>query len=248
MKLLSKVAIVTGGASGIGEATVRRFVAEGATVVLTDVSSRGGDLADELARDGHVVRFAKVDVTREDEVREMIAEVVSEFGRLDIMVANAGIAQPPVPVESLTSDAWHQMLDVNLTGVFFSNKHAIAQMKRQGSGGAVVNVASILGHVGRPGATAYNAAKGGVVNLTRSLGVACAKEQIRVNAVCPGYIETPLIAGASAEGLAQITSLHPIGRLGRPEEIAAAVTFLASEDASFMAGASLMVDGGYTAQ
>ncbi|WP_454743263.1 SDR family NAD(P)-dependent oxidoreductase [Cupriavidus necator] len=242
------MAIVTGGASGIGAATVRRFVAEGATVVLTDLSECGELLARELAGAGHAVRFSRVDVTREHEVRELVAAVVLEFGRLDIMVANAGIAQQAMPVESLTSEAWHQMLDVNLTGVFLSNKFAIAQMKRQGGGGAVVNVASVLGHVGRPGATAYNAAKGGVVNMTRSLGVACAKEGIRVNAVCPGFIETPLIAGASDESLAQVTGLHPIGRLGRAQEIAAAITFLASDDASFMAGASLMVDGGYTAQ
>ncbi|KWR86631.1 SDR family NAD(P)-dependent oxidoreductase [Cupriavidus sp. IDO] len=248
MKLKNRVAIVTGGASGIGAATVRRFVAEGATVVLTDLSERGELLAHELAGAGHAVRFSRVDVTREHEVRELVAAVALEFGQLDIMVANAGIAQQALPVESLTSEAWHQMLDVNLTGVFFSNKYAIAQMKRQGGGGAVVNIASVLGHVGRPGATAYNAAKGGVVNMTRSLGVACAKEGIRVNAVCPGFIETPLIAGASDESLAQVTGLHPIGRLGRAEEIAAAITFLASDDASFMAGASLMVDGGYAAQ
>ncbi|WER48762.1 SDR family NAD(P)-dependent oxidoreductase [Cupriavidus sp. WKF15] len=248
MKLKNRVAIVTGGASGIGAATVRRFVAEGATVVLTDLSERGERLARKLAGAGHAVQFSRVDVTREHEVRELVAAVARDFGRLDIMVANAGIAQQAVPVESLTSEAWHQMLDVNLTGVFLSNKYAIAQMKQQGGGGAVVNVASVLGHVGRPGATAYNAAKGGVVNMMRSLGVACAKEGIRVNAVCPGYIETPLIAGAGTDFLAQVTNLHPIGRLGRAEEIAAAITFLASDDASFMAGTSLMVDGGYTAQ
>ncbi|MNN67026.1 2-(S)-hydroxypropyl-CoM dehydrogenase [compost metagenome] len=140
------------------------------------------------------------------------------------------------------------MLDINLTGVFLSDKLAIEQMLKQGGGGAVVNMASIMGHVGVAGAAPYNAAKGGVVNLTRSLGVAYASAGIRVNAVCPGFIDTPILDGAPDAAVAHIVAAHPIGRLGRPEEIASAVAFLASDEASFMVGANLIVDGGYTQQ
>jgi len=248
MRLKGRIAIITGGASGIGEAAAQRLLAEGASVVIADLSPRGAALAHGLAEGGGATAFIQTDVTREEEVGELVTQTVKRFGRLDIMVANAGIAQPAAPVEALSVATWQQMLDINLTGVFLSNKHAIAQMMRQGQGGSIINVASILGHVGRPGATAYNAAKGGVVNMTRSLGVTYAKHAIRVNAVCPGFVETPLLAGAGDEQLSGIVALHPIGRLGRAEEIASAIAFLASDDASFVAGSSLMVDGGYTAQ
>jgi NAD(P)-dependent dehydrogenase (short-subunit alcohol dehydrogenase family) len=248
MKLRKKVAIVTGGASGIGEATVRLFAAEGASVVIADRSALGQELARELGESGCDAHYRNVDVSSEHDVRELIDEVVSRFGRLDIMVANAGIAHPSSPVEEVGLEQWQQMIDINLTGVFLSNKLAIVQMKKQGAGGAIVNMASVLGHVGMTGAVSYNAAKGGVVNLTRSLGVAYAKDGIRVNAVCPGFVETPLIDRASGEIRARIVAAHPIGRLGRPEEIAKAVLFLASDDGSFVVGTSLLVDGGYCAQ
>jgi NAD(P)-dependent dehydrogenase (short-subunit alcohol dehydrogenase family) len=248
MKLRGKTAIVTGGASGIGEAAVRRFAAEGANVVIADMSPSGAALAQALADAGHEVRFARTDVTREEEVRELVAKAAAAFGRLDIMVANAGIGHAPVPVEQLELQTWQRTLDVNLTGVFLCNRYAIAHMKAHGGGGAIVNVASILGHVGMAGAAAYNASKGGVVNLTRSLGVSCARGGIRVNAVCPGFVVTPILDGADPARKAAIAALHPMGRLGTVDEIAAAILFLASDEASFMAGASLMVDGGYTAQ
>ncbi|QUN31632.1 SDR family oxidoreductase (plasmid) [Cupriavidus sp. KK10] len=248
MKLSKKVAIVTGGGSGIGEATVRRFVAEGAKVVVADITDRGAALCGELNEAGHEALFCRADVAQEGDIRHLIEQTVSRFGRLDIVVANAGIGQAAVPLEQTELDSWQQMIDTNLTGVFLTNKHAIVQMKRQQSGGAVVNVASILGHVGMAGATAYNAAKGGVANLTRSIGVACAQDGIRVNAVCPGFVDTPILDAAGEEKKARIAAMHPIGRLGRSEEIAAAILFLASDGASFMVGANLIVDGGYTAQ
>jgi NAD(P)-dependent dehydrogenase (short-subunit alcohol dehydrogenase family) len=248
MKLKDKVAIVTGGASGIGEATVRLFATEGASVVIADRSAAGGALARELTGKGFSVHACEVDVAREDEVLGMIDGAVARFGRLDIMVANAGIAHPGSPVEDVRMEQWQQMLDINLTGVFLSNKLAIAQLKKQRSGGVIVNMASIMGHVGMAGAASYNAAKGGVVNLTRSLGVAYAKDGIRVNAVCPGFVETPLIAQATDEMRERLVAAHPIGRLGRVDEIAKAVLFLASDDASFVVGTSLLVDGGYCAQ
>lgn len=248
MKLKNRIAIVTGGGSGIGEATVRRFVAEGAKVVVGDVADRGMALCRELNGAGHETLFCKANVALEDDIRHLVERTVDRFGRLDIMVANAGIGQAAVPVEQTGLDRWQEMLDINLTGVFLSNKHAIMRMKAQKSGGAVVNVASILGHVGMAGATSYNAAKGGVVNMTRSIGVACAKDGIRVNAVCPGFVDTPILDAASEERKLRIEAVHPIGRLGRVEEIASAILFLASDEASFMVGANLIVDGGYTAQ
>jgi NAD(P)-dependent dehydrogenase (short-subunit alcohol dehydrogenase family) len=248
MKLKDKVAIVTGGASGIGEATVRLFASEGARVVIADRSALGDKLARELSESGYDTFYSEVDVSREDDVRKLIDDAVNRFGRLDIMVANAGIAHPSAPVEEVGVDQWQQMIDINLTGVFLSNKLAIARMKQQNSGGAIVNTASVLGHVGMAGAASYNAAKGGVVNLTRSLGVAYAKDGIRVNAVCPGFVETPLLERASAEARARLVAAHPIGRLGLAGEVAKAVLFLASDDASFVVGTSLLVDGGYCAQ
>ncbi|MDF3882211.1 SDR family NAD(P)-dependent oxidoreductase [Cupriavidus basilensis] len=248
MKLKGKVAIVTGGASGIGEATVRLFAAEGARVLIADRSALGKKLARELVENGYDAHDCEIDVSREDDVRNVIDQVVSRFGRLDIMVANAGIAHPSSPVEDVGIEQWQQMMDINLTGVFLSNKLAIAQMRKQGSGGAIVNMASVLGHVGMTGAASYNAAKGGVVNLTRSLGVAYAKHGIRVNAVCPGFVETPLIDRATGELRTRLVAAHPIGRLGQAAEVAKAVLFLASDDASFVVGTSLLVDGGYCAQ
>jgi len=248
MKLKDKVAIVTGGASGIGEATARLFAAEGARVLIADRSALGKKLARELVENGYDAHDCEIDVSREDDVRKVIDQVVSRFGRLDIMVANAGIAHPSSPVEDVGIEQWQQMMDINLTGVFLSNKLAIAQMRKQGSGGAIVNMASVLGHVGMTGAASYNAAKGGVVNLTRSLGVAYAKHGIRVNAICPGFVETPLIDRATGELRTRLVAAHPIGRLGQAAEVAKAVLFLASDDASFVVGTSLLVDGGYCAQ
>ncbi|MFE5320213.1 SDR family NAD(P)-dependent oxidoreductase [Paenibacillus sp. NPDC056579] len=247
MRFANKVAVVTGGASGIGEMTIRLFAEEGAKVVIADFSDRGQTLADELRNGGKEALFIKTDVTKEDQVQAMVAETVKQFGRLDIMFANAGIAKDG-PAHMLTADAWERTIDINLSGVFLSDKYAIEQMLKQDGGGVIVNCGSIHSHVGKAGVTAYAAAKGGVKLLTQSLGIDYAKQGIRVNAVCPGYIDTPLIAGRNEAINEHLISLHPMGRLGKPEEVAKAVLFLASEDASFITGTSLLVDGGYTAQ
>ncbi|MGE8063561.1 SDR family NAD(P)-dependent oxidoreductase [Pseudomonas sp. NPDC089569] len=248
MRLDGKVAIVTGGASGIGEATVRRFVAEGARVVVADRTEQGAALVEELNGAGHQCLFQRVDVTQEADMRALIEATVKSFAQLDIMVANAGIGDLSVPSEKVTLENWRRMIDINLTGVFLSNQYAIARMLEQGTGGALVNTASIMGFIGRPGVAAYNAAKGGVVNLTRALGVEYAARGIRVNAVCPGFVETPLLAAAPEAQRNALASLHPVGRLAQPQEVANAILFLASDEASFVVGANLLVDGGYTAQ
>lgn len=247
MKLANKVAIVTGGASGIGETTVRLFAQEGAKVVIADFSPRGEQLAAELNEAGFEALFVKTDVTKEAEVKHMVHATVEKFGRVDVLFANAGIAKD-TPAHQLSMEDWQRTIDINLTGVFLCDKYVIEQMLAQGTGGAIVNCGSIHSHAGKAGVTAYSSAKGGVKLLSQTLGITYAKQGIRVNAVCPGYIDTPLIAGRNEEMNEHLISLHPMGRLGKPEEVAKAVLFLASDDASFVTGTSLLVDGGYTAQ
>lgn len=247
MRLENKVAIVTGGASGIGETTVRLFAKEGAKVVIADFSPRGNELAKELNQAGFDALFVKTDVTKEDEVKNMVSTTVEKYGKVDILFANAGIAKD-APGHLLSMDDWQRTIDINLTGVFLCDKYVIEQMLAQGTGGAIVNCGSIHSHAGKAGVTAYSSAKGGVKLLTQTLGLTYAKQGIRVNAVCPGYIDTPLIAGRNEAVNEHLIGLHPMGRLGKPEEVAKAVLFLASDDASFVTGTSLLVDGGYTAQ
>lgn len=249
MKLKDKVAVVTGGAGGIGAATVRIFVNEGAKVVIADFSERGKELSDELNEAGFDTFFIKTDVTDEEQVRNLVDDTIRKYGKLDIMFANAGIAiDGSKDIHELSYEKWRKTIDINLNGVFLSDKYAIAQMRKQGTGGSVINTGSIHSLAGREGWTAYTSSKGGVKLLTQTLGATYAREGIRVNAVGPGYIDTPLIASETeGEAKKQLTALHPMGRLGKPEEVAKAVLFLASDDASFVAGSILVVDGGYTA-
>jgi len=247
MKLDNKVAIVTGGASGIGEASVRLFAEEGAKVVIADFSERGKQLSEELNAKGYDTLFIKTDVTCEEDVKHMVSETVNHYGKLDILYANAGVADDS-PAHELTYEKWKRTIDINLSGVFLSDKYAIEQFLKQGGGGVIVNAGSIHSHVSLPNPTAYSAAKGGVKLLTQNLCTAYAKEGIRVNAVSPGYIDTPLLSKVDPKTKDYLASLHPQGRLGKAEEIAKAVLFLASDDSSFVNGTSLLVDGGYTAQ
>jgi NAD(P)-dependent dehydrogenase (short-subunit alcohol dehydrogenase family) len=247
MKFKDKVAIVTGGASGIGAFTVREMVNEGARVIIADLNDTlGTALAQELNQEYQSAIYTHVDVTNEMAVEQMVNLAVSEFGRLDILFNNAGIGTA-CPTTDLSLEDWHKVLSINLDSVFLASKHAIRIMKKYG-GGSIVNNSSILGHVGQKNAAAYSASKGAVINLTKALAIEYAMENIRVNAVCPGYIDTPFIAHMDEEKRDLLVSQHPLGRLGKPEEIAKAVIFLSSDDASFITGTSLLVDGGYTAQ
>lgn len=246
MKLEKKVAIVTGGVTGIGEATVRDFCEQGAKVVIADVNENGEAFAQELRDQGFETFFVKTDVTSEEDIKNVVNQAVHTYGSLDVLFANAGIGDV-TPAHELTYEAWKKLIDVNLNGVFLSNKYAIEQMLTQESGGSIINNASALGHVGQPNMTSYPAAKGGVVNMTRTLAITYAKKNIRVNSVCPGYVDTAIMKEADEAARERLTSLHPIGRLGKPSEIAKTVTFLASDDASFVVGSSILVDGGYTA-
>ena len=247
MRFENKVAIVTGGASGIGAATVRAFAEEGAKVVIADMSDTGNTLAADLNARGLSASFIKTDVTSEHDTQEMVKHAIEQFGYVDILFANAGIARDN-PATKLSLKDWQKTIDINLTGVFLSARQFLQQLQQQNSGGALVLCGSIHSFVGRAGVTAYAAAKGGVKLLTQTLAIDYAGSGIRINAICPGYIDTPLLKEASDEAKHYLASLHPQGRLGQPEEVARAVLFLASEDASFINGTSLLVDGGYTAQ
>ncbi len=246
MKIKDKVAIVTGGTNGIGKATVELFIKEGAHVVIADLDDNGVEIANQLTTNEAKCLFIRTDVTSEDDVRALVNETVTTFGKLDIMFANAGIGEAAMAHEMSISD-WQRVIDINLSSVFISNKIAIEAMLKSG-GGSIINNGSVLSFVGQPAVTANAAAKGGVINLTRTLGINYAKEGIRVNSVCPGYTLTPIITSKPQEFIDTLVSRHPIGRLADPEEIAKAVLFLACDDSSYVIGSNILVDGGYTAQ
>lgn len=241
-----KVVIVTGGASGIGLASALGFAKEGASVAIADFSEAGQDAVEAIAKNGTQAIFIKTDVADSASVQAMVAQTLENFGRIDVLFANAGIAADG-PIDVLSEEAWQRTIDINLTGVYLCDKYVIEQMLKQ-KGGVIVNCGSIHSHVGKAGVTAYAAAKGGVKLLTQTLAIDYGGRGIRVNAVCPGYIDTPLLKAAPDDFKAELAKLHPMGRLGKAEEVASAVLFLASDDAAFVNGASLLVDGGYTAQ
>ncbi len=246
-----RVALVTGSSSGIGRATALAFAREGASVVVSDVAEDGGqETVRMIEGTGGKALFVKADVTEAKDVERLVDQAVQTYGRLDCAHNNAGIAGPVTQVADYPEEEWNRVIAINLKGVWLCMKYELPQMLKQG-GGAIINTASIEGLVAVAGNSAYDASKHGVAGLTKTAAIEYARDNIRVNAVCPGYIDTPMVQEyvQSIPGLEETTvGLHPIGRIGKPEEIAEAVVWLCSDAASFVTGHTMTVDGGYVAQ
>lgn len=243
-----KIAFVTGGASGIGEAVALQLASRGAKVVVADLKLDAAQaVVDAIKAKGGEAAAVAVDVANNEAVEKAVQFTVDTFGKLDLAVNNAGIGGAAAPLADYSFEDWHKVIDVNLNSVFYSMKHEIAAMLEAG-GGAIVNMASILGSVTFPNAPAYVTAKHGVVGMTKSAAVDYAKKGIRVTAVGPGFIETPLLANLPKEAHDGLKALHPIGRLGTSDEVAALTLFLLSDAASNITGSYHLVDGGFAAQ
>jgi len=246
--LTKKVALVTGGGSGIGEACAKALAAAGAEVAIADVNLDGVHrVVEDIAAAGGIAKAYSLDVSNDSEVDSVITAIVREFGGLHIAVNNAGIGGDQAPTGEQTPAGWRKVLSVNLDGVFYCMRHELAAMKR-GGGGSIINMASILGAVGFANSSGYVAAKHGVLGLTQTAAIEYAAEGIRVNSVGPGFIQTPLLSALPQEAMAGIAALHPMNRLGTPEEVAELVLFLASPASSFITGSYYPVDGGYLAR
>lgn len=249
--LEGKVALVTGGGSGIGRASAMTFAREGARVVVADVAVEGGEETVRIIQDaGGEGIFVRADVSKAGEVEALINSAVETYSRLDCAHNNAGIEQVAVRTHEYPEEVWDRLISINLKGVWLCMKYEIAQMLKQG-GGAIVNTSSVAGLVGFRGISAYVASKHGVVGLTKTASLEYAEAGIRINAVCPGFIRTPLLERFINHNLeleAQLVQLEPVGRIGTPEEVAEAVVWLCSGAASFVTGHAMTVDGGYVAQ
>jgi NAD(P)-dependent dehydrogenase (short-subunit alcohol dehydrogenase family) len=243
-----KVALVTGAGSGIGRAVALAFAGEGIQVAVAEIDPEGGqESVRQIKQGGGKSIFSQCDVTQEEMIKATIEAVVQEWGRIDYACNNAGIHNPlPGTLADVDRDLWDRILAVNLTGVFLCMKYELLQMEKQG-GGAIVNMASLAGITSEPGSSAYTASKHGVMGLTKSAALDYARDGIRVSAVCPACVDTPMLASAPEEVRQYLKTLHPIGRFGKPEEVAAAVMWLCSDQSAFVTGTGIVLDGGASA-
>lgn len=254
-RLEGKVCIVTGAAHGIGKATCQRLADEGAHVAVTDLEEDAGKaVRDSITVAGGSAEFWQMDVTDEGEVLRIFDEVVKKFGQIDVVVNNAGISGADKPTHEVTAEEWRKVMAVNVEGVFYCTKAAIPHLRKAG-GGSIVNLSSIYGIIGAPDIPPYHASKGAVREMSKTDAMFYAKDGIRVNSVHPGFIWTPLVKemGEASEGGVEafrrsLDELHPIGHVGEPADIAAGIAYLASDDAKFVTGSELVIDGGYTAR
>jgi NAD(P)-dependent dehydrogenase (short-subunit alcohol dehydrogenase family) len=250
MELDGKVGLVTGGTSGIGRDAAVLFAKAGAKVVVAGRrEAEGKETIDLIRAAGGAGLFVKTDVSKAAEVQTLVQKTVEKFGRLDVAFNNAGIEGPWIPVAEQSEEDWDRVIDINLKGTWLCLKYEIQQMLKQGSGGAIVNMASVAGLMGSAGAATYCASKHGVMGLTKAAALENARSGIRINVVCPAVIETPMAERAFAEPETNkwVLGLHPIGRFGKPKEISEAVVWMCSDRASFMTGQSLVLDGGFLA-
>lgn len=253
-RLRNKVAVVTGGAVGLGRATVLRLCEEGASVAVLDVLDQPGRrFVAELVARGLRARYWHCDVASEAEVQKVIHQATKHFGRLDVLVNNAGIAGINKPTHEISEAEWDRVMGINVKGVFFCTKHAIPHLRKAG-GGSIINLSSIYGLVSAPDVPPYHASKGAVRMMTKTDALLYAPDRIRVNSIHPGFIWTPMVEGflkdaEDAEAARQATAaLHPLGHMGEPDDIAWGAVYLASDEAKFVTGTELVIDGGYTAR
>ncbi|HEY1021765.1 MAG TPA: glucose 1-dehydrogenase [Flavisolibacter sp.] len=246
-QLENKVAIITGASSGIGKAAASLLASEGAKVVIADINEKSGQEAvEEIKKAGGEAFFVNADSSAAEDNEKLVAKTIAQYGSLDVAVNNAGIGGPLGATGEYPVDGWQKVIDINLSGVFYGLRYQIPAMLEKG--GSIINVASILGNAGTRLSPAYVAAKHGVVGLTKAAALEYADKGIRVNSIGPGYIQTPLLSSLDEATMKALVGLHPIGRLGKAEEVAELILWLASSKASFVTGSYYPVDGGYLAQ
>ena len=252
-RVQGKVALITGGASGLGAETARRLAREGASVVISDLSSNAGEaLADDISKESQPAIFLHHDVTDEDRWSEVVQTVLDRFGKIDVLVNSAGVADS-APLSTITYDLWRRTMTINVDGTFLGIRAVAPAMTAAGKG-SIINISSIAGKIGMTGSSAYCASKGAVLMLTKACAVELAPAGVRVNSVHPGFTQTPMLeeltrlVGSEKRMEDLIVGSHPLGRRGEAREIADGIVFLASDESSFMTGSELVIDGGYTAQ